>query len=449
MPRIPRLAVGTYQPGVDPEPIAWALMEVLRRSGVQAQSFLSRACFSGHPGASAITGLSVRHLDSWLMSPEGCREVFLRGAKTADLAVVEGRFEPALPPGSSGGRLEPLCQWLDLPQLVILDASQMGGCKFGAPPEDADGLLLDRVANADHLARLRTDLESLWAIPVLGALDSLGPLRAELAAIPCGDRIPREFCQQLGDHFSRYSEPERILDLAHRREMPRVSPHRDNGAIAASKLTVAIAYDEAFNCYFSDTLDLLELRGATVVDFSPLRDEILPPGSDVVYFGCGHPERFAEALAENHCMKAALRSHMCAGKRIYGEGGGAAYLCQQMETPEGEVKRMVGILPAIARIVLNPAPVEAVELSLERPNWLGEKGTRLRGYRNGNWRLEPLGDLVGFAAEPQHRYDLVGNYHAVGSLVHINFALQPSSVQPFFFSEPQGYGVLDPWSAPV
>src|SRR5690606_21378146 len=93
-------------------------------------------------------------------------------------------------------------------------------------------------------------------------------------------------------------------------------------------LTVAVAYDEAFRCYFPDTLDLLEHLGATVVDFSPLRDEALPLGTDIVYFGCGHPERYAEALASNHCMMLAIREHVCAGRRIYAEGGGVAYLCQ-------------------------------------------------------------------------------------------------------------------------
>ncbi len=51
--------------------------------------------------------------------------------------------------------------------------------------------------------------------------------------------------------------------------------------------------DDAFHCYFPDTLDLLELRGATVCDFSPLRDERLPVDTDIVYFGCGRPDLFA------------------------------------------------------------------------------------------------------------------------------------------------------------
>ncbi len=201
---------------------------------------------------------------------------------------------------------------------------------------------------------------------------------------------------------------------------------------ADGKLTVAIALDEAFDCYFPNTLDLLEQRGAVVVDFSPLRDEHLPPQADVVYFGCGHPERYAAALSENHCMMAALRSHLCAGRRIYAEGGGAAYLCQQMETPQGEFRLMAGVLPAVARLERWPQAARPVEVTLARPTWLGAKGTRIRGYQNPMWRLEPLGRCAGFGAEPGLEYLLAGSFHAVGSLLHVDFAAEPALLEHFF-----------------
>src|SRR5271155_3921394 len=70
MSRFPRLAVGTLQPGVDATAITWALMDSLESVGLRVQSFLSRACFAPRDGATAITGLSPRHLDSWLMSED-------------------------------------------------------------------------------------------------------------------------------------------------------------------------------------------------------------------------------------------------------------------------------------------------------------------------------------------------------------------------------------------
>jgi cobyrinic acid a,c-diamide synthase len=180
---------------------------------------------------------------------------------------------------------------------------------------------------------------------------------------------------------------------------------------------------------------LLELRGASVVGFSPLRDENLPPQSDVVYFGCGHPERYAAALSENHCMFAALRSHLCAGRRVYGEGGGAAYLCREMETPAGEFRRMAGILPATARLFRRPAGAEPVEVRLARPAWLGLTGMQLRGYRNPHWQLDPLDDSYLLLAEPDYRCDLLGDSQSVGSLIHLDFAADADFLDRFFCPE--------------
>ena len=196
-------------------------------------------------------------------------------------------------------------------------------------------------------------------------------------------------------------------------------------------MTVAVAFDSAFNCYFPDTLDLLEFRGAKIVDFSPLRDEVLPE-ADIVYLGCGHPELEAEALAANHCMLLALRNHVRGGRRVYAEGGGLAYLCEHMETPKGEFEPMLGVLPAIARLNRQRSPVRPVEAMLAKDNWLGRAGTSLRGYLNSNWLLEPTAPLGELLADPGREMDLVSQFQVVGSRMHLNFAAQPSVLDNFF-----------------
>jgi cobyrinic acid a,c-diamide synthase len=436
MTELRRAAIGTIQPGADPQPILWALLDVLRRQGVRVQKFLSRACFPVYRSAAAVAGLRPRCLDSWIMSPDTCRDVFLRGAESADLALVEGQFDSAIQGPNPGGRLELLCRWLDLPRVIVLDVSQIDPCQWPARPDAADALLLDRVRDAEHLARLTTELETLWGVPVLGALHAVPRLRAELDSIPRGAPLPREVSRRLGDCLARYCKPGRLLDLASRSRMP-AAPHCGTDALRAPvRLTVAIAYDDAFNGYFRDTLDLLERRGASIVDFSPLRDEALPPQADLVYLGCGHPERYAAALSENHCMMAALRSHVRAGRRLYSEGGGTAYLCRQMETPDGRFRHMVGILPAVARLVRKARPIEPVEVSLADSNWFGTKGDRLRGYLNPSWFLEPLANLRSFVAEQGYRYSLVGTFQSVGSLLHLSFGANPALLDHFFFPEP-------------
>jgi len=409
----------------------WALMESLRRNRLQVQSFHSQACFPPYERATWFTGSAPRHLDSWLMSPAMCRDVFVRNAHAVDLSLIEGKFRTALPEKAEGGCLETLCQWLDLPRLVVLDARDLGRCRLPELPRRAKGLLIDGAASERQLAQLTTELEILWRIPVLGALVRSPPLDAQLDAVQQGACCSHELCRELGTRFLQHGHLEEIWQVANERELRDVNLQQVCPEPMRSKLTLAVAYDEAFHSYFPDTLDWLELRGASVVDFSPLRDESLPANTDIVYLGCGHPERYATDLSDNHCMKAALRNHLRAGRRIYGEGGGLAYLCEQMETAEGSLQRMVGIVPAIARLNRSASAPEPRQLPITHSCWLGGPGEILRGYRSPFWRLEPLG-LSSFASRQNDPSEFVGNFQVVGSLVHLDFAAQPEFLRRFF-----------------
>lgn len=431
MSRLPRVAIGTIQPEADLRPVLWAFLETLRRQGLQVQSFLSQACFTDYLGAATLTGLNPRHLDSWLMTPELCREVFLRGTRGCDLGLVEGRF---LPPAAGrctlGGLLETLCDWLDLPALAVLDVSRMKACRLPERPVKADGLLLDGLVGGDFV-RVSTELETLWSVPVVGGLSIQPELRRAVANIPPGERPSREICQALQSGFASNWQANRLEDLVLRSDL-RAGPRRlFRRRRSPSPITIALAHDEAFNCYFPDTLDLLELRGARLAAFSPLRDDRLPAGTDVVFIGCGHPERFARQLGQNDCMKLELRNHAHQGRRIYAEGGGLAYLCQHMLTPEGEMHRMLGLLPAVARLQGLMAEPVPVELTVARPTWFAPRGAHLRGYRNAAWELEPTAPLATCVTEPSCRDDLIESGSAVASRVNLNLAAHPELVAGF------------------
>ena len=433
MLRLPRVAVGTIQHDTPTQPMCWALMDALARRGRQLQHFLSRSCFCPRNGALAITGVSSRHLDTWLMNRSTCREIFAHGCAGRDLAVIEGHFDAPDAKPKKGSSLDTLCDWLDVPRLVVLDVSKFDDCQLPERPHQIDGLLLDRVRSPAEAFRLQTSLESLWDVPVLAALGQLEKARAAIGRLPCGAIPPIELCRELGDEFLRFGWLDRIEALAARRDMPSTPAtiFAKRGRRSRNRVTIAVAYDPAFNCYFPDTLDLFELEGANVVDFSPLRDEVLPQ-ADVVYLGCGHPEFYADALSSNHCMLLALRNHVRGGGRVYAEGGGLAYLCQRLETPDGTMVPMVGALPAVARMngqMAAPLPIEA---SVATANWLAPAGARLRGYLNGHWLLEPVGPLVSYLAESGHELDLVGQYQVIGSRLHLNFAAQAEFLKGFF-----------------
>ena len=200
----------------------------------------------------------------------------------------------------------------------------------------------------------------------------------------------------------------------------------------AQPLNIAVAYDDAFRCYFPDTLDVLESQGATVSVFSPLRSERLPDNTDVVYFGCGQPEDYVNELAANFCMKESLWNHVVSGGRVYAESAGLAYLCREIVMPCGHHWPMVGLLPALARRNPAPAPDRPVEVTLARGSWLFAANETVRGYLSSKWIIHPDGCLSGLVSEAEHSHDLVGDYQIVGSRIHLNFAARPAYVRKFF-----------------
>ncbi len=410
----------------------WALTDVLQRYDFQVQVFLSQARFVTRNEAGSPAGQTQRHLDSWVMSPDACREVFVHGMRSADLGLVEGQFHDAAAPRHvSGGDLDTLCDWLALSKLAIVDAGNIDGGPMPALPAGVDAVLLDRVDNDEPTGRIRTRVESLLGVPVLGTLGKLPQIRPPIAALSCGARPPQELCRVLGDELLSSLHLKRLLHLATRTDFPEFTPTLFRSKRYCEGLTVAVAYDEAFCRYFPDTLELLELGGAAVKNFSPLRDDCLPAGADLVYFGCGHPERVAAQLAGNHCMSHALRRHVARGGRVYAEGGGLAYLCRFM-VPDGvRALTMTGVLPAVAWYHPNPSPLQPVELTLARGNWLGEARSRLRGYLNCNWLIQPMRPLTSYVVEPEHQLDLVGTDRIIGSRLYLNFASRPRVLRQF------------------
>jgi cobyrinic acid a,c-diamide synthase len=316
----------------------------------------------------------------------------------------------------------------------VIDVSRLGHGRLPERPAEAVGVLLDRVSR-EELPRVQTALEALWGVPVLGALPELPVERAMLRRVNGGSISANCLCDVLGSRLAETFCVERFERIAARTEFPCVTGWAFRAGRHFCGLTVAVAYDEAFQGYFPDVLDVLELQGAQVKDFSPLRDEALPAGTDIVYLGWGQPQRYARQLAANQCLALALRNHACHGRRIYAEGGGLAFLCQQLRTPDRETFPMAGVLPAVAQYTGNEASPPPAEIQLSTDHWLAPRGAILRGYRGACWEFTSLGPVTSFAASPAQRWDLWGHQEVIGSRLHLNFAAQPAVLRRIFAAE--------------
>ncbi|MDX1948605.1 MAG: hypothetical protein SFU86_24675 [Pirellulaceae bacterium] len=436
MRHLSRLALGTVQPATQTEPLVWGLLAALHAAERTPALLQSCSWLAPHDPTRSLIGSGTRHLDSWAMSRSSCLRTILRSSEHAEISLVTGEFDLATPANTAidappGSSLDTLCDWLDLPRLAIVDLAQLGPCQLPGLPRRLDGILLDNAHDRDHAARWQVTLEAVAKVPVLGWLDEAPALRTLCETLPAGRDPSPELCLALGKRLRPNLRLEKLLALAERWPLPPLPaddlllelPHRP--------LRIALAYDEDCCGYFPDTLDLLEQSGAELCDFSPLRSGALPDDADVVYFGCGHPERRPEAIAGNHCLQQSLRSFAAGGGRIYAEGSGVAYLCREMALPCGRRLPMTGLLPAVARLLDEAGPPEPTELTFAAGSWMVDSGTVLRGYRHPAWQLEPRGPLVTYAADHRQRFDILGRGNVLASRMLINLAANEHLIARF------------------
>ncbi|MGI8980797.1 MAG: hypothetical protein ACR2FY_16340 [Pirellulaceae bacterium] len=425
--RIPRLAVGTVQSSARCQPLYWGLLTVLSQAGVGVQTFGSRASFASHDASRNLTGRPRRYLDSWVMDGEQTAAAFQKGMNDCHLGLLEGAFEASSSSSDVGGSLDMVCDRLSCPRIVALDLSQMDGCRIPMRPEHLDGILLSRARCDEHALRWQATLEPLWGVPVLGWLKESDPIDALLDYLPASQAPARSVCMSLADSLRSSLRLDPLLEIAERVcALPATHNEDEQCWNPRRKTTVAIALDEAFTNYFPETLEQLESAGVTLRDFSPLRGEAIPEGTDVVYLGGGAADRCWPKLAANHCLAQSLRCFAGRGGRVYAEGTGLAYLCRQVELLDGTTQTMAGLLPATARQVARRPVFEPLEIEFAAPSWLFDSDSPLRGYRDNAWQIEPIGPMLTFARGEEHRLDVLGRGNVIGSRLAVHFSSQRS-----------------------
>lgn len=430
--RVPSVAVGTVQPQAAFEPMVWGLLGALVGRGLSVQAFSSRAVPDFRDAPQRITGRPLRHLDSWVQDRDTTLAALHRGAAECQAAVVYGSFcEPAV--GTAGSELAVLCQRLSVPRVAVVDVSQLDGCRIPRRPPQLAGIFLDRVQGSRSRVQWQTQLEMMWDAPVLGWIDESVPARTLLDYLSNDQTPSGELLEGLIEALAASLQFCRLTQLLAQRCQWLPVPSEDRPLVACTRgnVRVAVAYDDAFPSYSTDTLEILEAAGACVRDFSPLKCERLPEGTDVVLLGTGTGDRYWTELARNCCLQQSLRCFAAAGGRVYAEGSGLAYVSRQVALLDGRRIPMAGLIPAVAHKCGSLGRYEPASLTTAIPSWLFGSRQELRGYREVDWTLEPTGPMLTLPVEREGRLDLVARGNVIGSRIVLHFASRPAILQRF------------------
>lgn len=373
--------------------IVAGLLSALSERGLKVQPYKVALDYIDTSYHTKITGRWCRNLDGHLMPKRTIQEIYSYASEGADLAVIEG--VRGLYEGYEGdvGSTAQIAKMLKTPVILVVDARSItrsaaalvkGYMDFDRNV-DIKGVILNKIGGPRHARKAISEIERYAGVEVVGVIprtESIQLSMRHLGLVPVleGERCHDGFLERLERIRTTIEDGlniERILEIASKAEPLKV-PETDlyKRSDVGEGLRIGVALDEAFNFYYRDNLELMELAGADVVPISPVHDSGLPP-IDGLYIGGGYPELYAKELSRNTAMLRSIKRAHDEGLPIFAECGGLLYLSKEIEY-EGSYP-MVGLVPAKARMGENRI-VSYVKGSFNRDCVIGTKGASFLGH---------------------------------------------------------------------
>jgi len=315
--RTPRLVIAGTASNVGKTILTAGLIAAFKARGLTVQSFKVGPDYIDPAYLAHVSGRPCRNLDSWMLGEGALRQVLAQGALGADLALVEGMMGLFDGRGATSDRsTADVARIIKAPVLLVIDVGSMGesaaavalGFKNYAESPKIAGVLLNNVGSEGHRRSVEDAIWDTAKLPVLGALRTMPALdipQRQLGLLPVTEN--KEWQRMIGvlsEAVASDVDLDLLLRIASKAELVPLVPKKvflgkpDGGP----RVRLAVAYDDAFNFYYPENLELLEEHGAEIVPFSPLEDTHLPQDAAGVYLGGGFPEIFVEPLAKNRSM---------------------------------------------------------------------------------------------------------------------------------------------------
>lgn len=461
---LPRLLVAGTHSGVGKTTVTVGLIRALRRAGMEVQPFKVGPDYidPGYLGWAA--GRPCRNLDSWLVPERRIPDLFLRGCRPSDWAVLEGVM--GLHDGADAvdeqGSSAQMSKILGCPVLLVVDAGAMSRSAAalvrGFAGLDAQvriaGCFVNRVGGASHFRLVKEGIERLAGVPVIGYLPRDGRLalpERHLGLVPRQeDESWRRVLGPLDRRVREGLDLPGLLRLMRAAPSLRASKGRSNlyasEEIAsrpsaarndAERVPIAVALDQAFHFYYPENLELLRDLGAEIVPFSPLKSRRLPRHAAGLYLGGGFPELFAEPLSRNRPLREEIDRAVRRGIPTYAECGGLMYLTRSIQDSGGSSHPMVGLIPAEVRMTPRLQSFGYQEVRSRAATVLSRPGETARGheFHHSTLRRPPARVTAAYEVLPRRgspaRLEGYARGSLVASYIHLHFWNQPRWAERF------------------
>ncbi len=386
----PGILIAAPASGSGKTTITLALLRAFRRRGRTVGAFKVGPDYIDPTFHARASGRPPVNLDSWAMRIETLAGLADRVGGGVDLVLGEGVMGLFDGAADGQGSTADLASLFDLPVLLVVDVRGMGASAaaliegFTHHRDDVEiaGILLNRVASAEHAALLRRACDDRFAQPVLACLPSDKHLELparHLGLVPAAELPELDgWLDRAAEIVGEQTDLDRLVRLARPFGLglygPPARPLRPLGQ------RIAVASDLAFAFAYPATLEGWRVAGAEILPFAPLADQPPDPGADAVYLPGGYPELHAGRLAANRRFLDGVCAAAARSAFVYGECGGYMALGRTLTDGAGEHHVMAGLLPIATSFAEPRRQLGYRRLKLLEASPLGQAGTTYRGH---------------------------------------------------------------------
>lgn len=353
-----RLVIAGTGSGAGKTTVTIGLMAALKQKGYVVQGFKCGPDYIDPTYHTAVTGRPSRNLDSYMLTHDAVKEIFVRGSKDADISIIEGvmgMYDGKEATSDKGSTAE-ISILTESPVLLVVNCQSMArsaaaivkGFQLLNPAVRIVGVVANKVGSEGHHKIVKAAIEQECSIPVVGYLKREGDVEIperHLGLIPSVERGELDgLFARLAEMIAQTVDLDQIWELAQAKQLD-VTPTLFVRRSTSDRVTIAVAKDPAFHFYYPENLELLEAYGARLLFFSPLAGEGVPEEAEGLYIGGGFPEEFAAELSQNKEVKESFRHAIHAGIPTLAECGGYMYLTEAIVTTDGTSYPMVGLIP--------------------------------------------------------------------------------------------------------
>lgn len=333
------------------------LMALLQEAGYKVAPFKTGPDYIDPAFHAKVTGSPSYNLDSFLLSTEMIKHLYVKHSKNKDISVIEGVMGLFDGLGDEGiGSAAQLSKQLRIPVILVVNCKSLyqsvaaivkGFTEFDADVKVA-GVILNHVQSDESYQFLKNYIESNVEVDCIGYLPTNKDISLEsrhLGLIQANevDELTNKI-ERLKATLSKTIDLKAILRISETAQVKDI----DNTTMQPwerdlSGLKLGVAKDKAFQFYYHDNLELLQENGAELHFFSPITDSYLPQTINALYLGGGYPEIFAKELSANKSILEEMKEFAHKGMPIFAECGGLMYLCNGIIDTNSIMHEMVGV----------------------------------------------------------------------------------------------------------